>query len=204
MANRKVRHGYAASDARIFEVPCPACGVLSEITWDAITWDEGKPETARWRCPECHDEIAESHKPAMVAAGVWRATRPEVNCHAGFCLNALVSLHTNASWAKLAAEFVTAKDDPRTLQTFINTILGQGWKGDGDELDEDALVARAEGWGLDAVPGDVLALTRAAKGALAAGLTVGRIAVYPHTGRIVIFTKGAEGSAPKPWDEVLP
>jgi phage terminase large subunit GpA-like protein len=154
-----VLRAYAQSDARIFEVPCPSCGVFSEILWDAIIWDEGDPDSARWQCPHCRAEIAERHKPAMVAEGQWRATRPEVKGHAGFRLNALVSLHINASWSRLATEFIGAKDDPTTLQTFVNTILGQGWRGTGEELDDDALSERAEDFGLTAVPAQVLALT---------------------------------------------
>lgn len=154
-----VLRAYAQSDARVFEVPCPGCGTFHEITWAEIIWDEGKPDTARWRCPHCEAEIEERHKPTMVEAGQWRATRPEVRGHAGFRLNALVSLHVNASWARLATEWVGAKDDPTTLQTFVNTILGQGWRGDGEELADDDLAGRAEAWGLEAVPADVLALT---------------------------------------------
>lgn len=154
-----VLRAYGQSDARVFEVPCPACGVLTEIEWAHIIWDDAAPETARFRCPHCAAEIEEHHKPEMVAAGRWRVTRPEVQGHAGFRLNALVSLHSNASWSKLAREFVGAKDDPSTLQTFVNTILGQGWRGEGDELAEDDLAARAEPFGLGAVPADALAVT---------------------------------------------
>ncbi|MCB2110832.1 phage terminase large subunit family protein [Albidovulum sp.] len=154
-----VLRAYAQSDARVFEVPCPDCGTFAEILWDAIIWPEGKPEDAAWCCPSCGVVVPERHKPAMVAQGRWRATRPQVQGHAGFRLNALVSLHANAAWSKLATEFLTAKTDPTTLQTFVNTILGQGWKGEGDELEEADLAARGEPWGLDAVPEDVLALT---------------------------------------------
>lgn len=154
-----VLRAYAQSDMRVFEVPCPACGAFAEITWDAITWDAGAPETARWCCPSCAAEIPERHKPAMVAQGAWRAQRPEVRGHAGFRLNALVSLHENAAWGKLAAEFVAVKDDPTTLQTFVNTILGQGWRAEGEELDETGMAARAEAFDLDLIPAEVLALT---------------------------------------------
>lgn len=154
-----VLRAYAQSDMRIFEVPCPECGTFSEILWDAIIWDDGAPETARWRCPHCAAEIAETCKPAMVEAGEWRATRPEIKGHAGFKMNALVSLHLNASWARLAIEFIGAKDDPSTLQTFVNTILGEGWRGEGEELDDESLAQRGEAFGLDAVPADVLALS---------------------------------------------
>ncbi|WP_371055734.1 phage terminase large subunit family protein [Rhodosalinus sp. K401] len=154
-----VLRAWAQSDARVFEVPCPECGAFSELAWADIVWDEGRPETARWRCPHCTSEIDERQKPAMVEAGAWRPTQPEVTGHAGFRMNALVSLHANASWGKLAAEFVAAKDDPTSLQTFVNTILGQGWRGEGDELAEDELEARGEPWGLGQVPADALALT---------------------------------------------
>ena len=154
-----VLRAYAQSDARIFEVPCPSCGTFSEINWEAIIWDEGKPDTARWRCPHCQAEIEERHKPGMVASGHWRPTRPEIEGHAGFRLNALVSLHSNASWSRLAKEFIGAKDDPTTLQTFVNTILGQGWRGEGDELDDERMAEGAEDFGLDLLPEEVLALT---------------------------------------------
>ena len=46
-------------------------------------------------------------------------------------------------------------------------------------------------------------VTRAIKGAVAAGLAVARIEVDQRTGKIVIFSDGSDGSAPNPWDEVL-
>jgi phage terminase large subunit GpA-like protein len=155
-----VLRAYAASDRRVFEVPCPECGTFAELLWQDIRWPEGRPEDAAWCCPSCGALVAERHKPAMGAAGRWRATAPEVKGHAGFRLNALVSLHANASWGRLAAEFLAAKDDPTTLQTFINTILAQGWRGAGEDLEEADLAARAEPWGLDAgLPAEALALT---------------------------------------------
>ncbi|MFC3057862.1 phage terminase large subunit family protein [Paenirhodobacter populi] len=154
-----VLRAYAQSDQRIFEVPCPCCGIFEEITWDQITWPEGQPEAACWRCPNCAEEIEERHKPQMIEEGRWRATAPQVQGHAGFRMNALISLHANAAWGKLATEFLSAKDDPTTLQTFVNTILGQGWRSEGDELDEGGMAARAEDFGLTLVPAEVLALT---------------------------------------------
>jgi phage terminase large subunit GpA-like protein len=154
-----VLRAYAQSDARIYEVPCPDCGGFSEILWNQIFWDVGAPESARWRCPHCAAEVPERHKADMVTAGHWRATRPEVQGHAGFRMNALIALHSNAAWGKLAAEFLTSKDDPTSLQTFVYTILGQGWRSDGDELDEADLVARGEPFSLDLVPAEALVLT---------------------------------------------
>lgn len=154
-----VLRSYARSDQRIFEVPCPECGHWHEIAWADIQWPEGQPERAHYVCPECGSVVEERHKAAMVEGGRWRATAPHVRGHAGFRLNALVSTLANASWGKLAAEFVEAKKSPDTLQVFVNTILAQGWREAAEEIDEAALAARAEPFGLDAMPPDVLVIT---------------------------------------------
>lgn len=95
----------------------------------------------------------------MVSAGRWRVTRPDVVGHAGFRLNALVSLLANASWSKLAAEFIAGKDDPAEMQTFVNTVLGEGWTAAGSEIDETGLAGRVEPFSANAIPPEVLAIT---------------------------------------------
>jgi phage terminase large subunit GpA-like protein len=150
---------YAQSDRRIYEVPCPSCGTFNEILWDHIRWDKGRPLDARYLCPHCETFIEEKHKPAMVAAGAWRATAPEVRGHAGFRLNALVSLLPNASWGKLAADWLLKCDDPERRKTFVNRFLGEGWADTIDCLDDVALAARAEPFGLDAIPAEVISIT---------------------------------------------
>lgn len=154
-----VLRAYAASDQRVFEVPCPECGTFHEVRWVDIHWPEGEPEKAAWACPSCGCVVEERHKASMVSKGRWRATAPHVEGHAGFRLNALVSPHANASWGRLAQEFVQAKASPETLQTFVNTILAEGWRDEGDELDEGSLASRREPFGLSAVPADVLLVT---------------------------------------------
>jgi phage terminase large subunit GpA-like protein len=154
-----VLRSYEVSDQRVFEVPCPLCGVFFEIAWRHIEWEAERPETAECRCPHCKGLVAERFKSEMVRDGQWRATRPDVLGHAGFRLNALVSLLPNARWSILAAEFLAAKDDPAELQTFVNTILAEGWRDAEDDVDEAALQARAEPFGLEAIPAEVLAVT---------------------------------------------
>jgi phage terminase large subunit GpA-like protein len=150
---------YAQSDQRVFEVPCPACKNFAEIRWADIEWEPDKPETAAWRCPACKALIDERHKAQMVREGRWRATRPEASGHAGFRLNALTSPLANAAWGKLAVEFLTAKTDPAELRVFINTVLGEVWRDEADQVDEAALAARVEGFDLDHIPPEVLAVT---------------------------------------------
>lgn len=150
---------YDKSDKRIYECLCPSCGEFSEIRWADIHWREGDPDSAHWVCPNSGCVVEERHKPAMVAAGRWRATAPDVKGHAGFKINALISPHFNARWGKLAAEFLEAKKSPETLQTFTNLVLGDPWKTEGDDLDEHELFGRREPFRLDALPDDVLFLT---------------------------------------------
>ncbi|MEM7695298.1 MAG: phage terminase large subunit family protein [Pseudomonadota bacterium] len=150
---------YCESDQRVFEVPCPECGTFTEILWRHIEWEPDKPDTAAFRCPHCEALVDERHKPRMVEAGRWTATAPAIPNHAGFRLNALVSLLTNASWGRLAKEFVAAKDRPDQLQVFVNTILAEGWREAAEEVDDEALASRAEPFGLERLPPNVLAIT---------------------------------------------
>jgi phage terminase large subunit GpA-like protein len=150
---------YAQSDQRVFEVPCSACGAFHEIRWPAIEWPEGHPELAAWRCPSCGELVEERHKAAAVRKGRWRAMAPQIKGHAGFRLSALISPLANAAWGKLAAEFINAKGDTSTLKVFTNTVLGEPWADDADEVDEAALAGRVESFGLDRIPAEVLAIT---------------------------------------------
>ena len=157
----QVLRAYGASDGRVFEVPCPECGAFNEIMWGDIVWPEGNPEEAAYRCPHCEAIVQERFKAEMVRNGRWRATRPDVKGHAGFRINALVSLTANATWPQLAIEFIAAKDDPTELQTFVNTILGQGWSSP-SMITDTALAARAEPFDLNDFPKEVLVLTAGA------------------------------------------
>lgn len=151
---------YAESDQRVFEVPCPNCGVFKELLWSDIRWPDQEPEKAAFLCQSCDSLIDERHKLDMVTKGAWRVTRPEITDHAGFRINAMVSLLANARWGELAKEFLKAKrSGPSDMQVFCNTVEGRVWKQSVDSIDETTLIARAEPFGLDKIPVEVLALT---------------------------------------------
>ena len=155
-----VLRAYERSDKRVFEVPCPECDHFHQIVWKDIRWPDGKPAQAYYACPECGSCVEERSKSDMVAKGRWRATAPDVEGHAGFRVNALVSPLANASWGKLAVEFLAAKDDPDSIRTFVNTILAEGTGDDGDTgLDEVELLGRVEPFGIGRIPEEVLYLT---------------------------------------------
>lgn len=155
-----VLRAYRESDQRIFEIKCAECSEYSEPEWSHIRWPEGEPSKAAWCCPKCGSIVEERQKSQMVSDGRWRVTRPEITNHAGFRTSALVSTLANASWANLAREFLAAKSNPDQLQTFVNTLLGQGWRGDaGEEIDPADLSAKVEPFGLNAIPSEVLVIT---------------------------------------------
>ena len=155
----RILAAYERSDRRVYECPCPECGLFAELRWANIEWPPDEPQAAAWRCPNCEALVSERHKPKMVAKGAWRATRPEVVGHHGYRLSALLSLLPNASWARLASEFLEAKRSPETLKTFVNTLLGEAWRAPGEELDDTALANRREPIGLDRIPPETLVLT---------------------------------------------
>ena len=153
-----VLRSYNESDRRVWECPCPHCGAFTEIMWEHIEWEHGRPETAAFRCPHCKELIDESQKEAMVRRGRWHITAPEVKGHAGFRLNSLVSLLANCAWPKLAAEFELVKDNEVRRKVFVNTTLGQAWNDeDAGHTDVD-LISRVEDFSLDKIPPEVLAL----------------------------------------------
>ena len=151
---------YGESDQRTFQVPCPSCGTFHEIAWSDIRWPEGEPDKAAYLCPTCQEMIEERFKPQMIEAGEWIIGRPEVKGHAGFRINAMVSLLANASWKKLAGEFLQAKrGGPADLQVFVNTVEGRVWKNTLNSIDETSLMARAQPISLDSIPDAVLVMT---------------------------------------------
>jgi phage terminase large subunit GpA-like protein len=155
----RIVRAYEQSDMRVYEVPCLHCDSFKEILWKDITWPEGKTQDAAWACPECGALVEERQKPQMILKGRWRATAPHVEGHAGFKLTALTSLLPNTAWPKLAAEFLQAKRSPVTLQPFVNTVLGEPWRADGEDLDPAAFARLQRPMSAANLPEDVVALT---------------------------------------------
>lgn len=141
--------GYQESDQRIFEVPCTKCGVYFEMLWAHVDWPKDKPREAVVVCPHCAGTNEHRFKAEMVENGEWKRTKPEVPEHAGFKMNALISLQPTAGWGTLAEKFVAAKAaGPSGLQPFRNTVEGLPWSTTLDQINEHHLMARAGNFGL--------------------------------------------------------
>ena len=152
----RIEVGFEQSDQRYYFVPCPHCGEFQRLTWPNVRWPDGRPHEATYVCQHCAAEITEADKPEMLARGEWRSTRP-FNGTAGFHISELYSPWS--TWSDMAVGFLTAKRLPETLQTWINTSLGETWEDAGEKLEPEGLLGRRESYTADALPSGVLLLT---------------------------------------------
>lgn len=124
--------GYLQSDQNHFFVPCPHCGYMQrlEFSRDSVVWDHPDsgvtPEivrtTARYICAACSQAIRDEDKPAMLAAGEWRAENDGAPTYRrGYRINTLYS--TTVSFGECAEKFFIASRSnaaPAMLQDFRN------------------------------------------------------------------------------------
>jgi len=154
----RIERAYHESDRRIFEVPCDGCGRFSQLLWRDIVWPQERPEAAAWRCPYCETLHSEWRKPALLAAGRWRATAEGDGRTVGFHLSSLYSPWL--SWGEIVRDFLAAKDDPARLKVWVNTRLAETWEDRLDDgIDPTGLIQRREEYGVDPLPEGVAVIT---------------------------------------------
>lgn len=139
----RIETSYENSDKRRYWVPCPHCGEFQYLKWSGMKWPKGKPEKAYYVCEHTGCVIEHKDKRWMVERGEWRAEQ-EFNGHAGFHIWAGYSYAPNATWGKLAAEFLSCQNDSEGLQTFVNTVLGETWEEEAVKVDYAILQSRVE------------------------------------------------------------
>ncbi len=152
----RIESAFNESDRRFFHVPCPHCGHRQRLTWEAVTWPDGKPEAASIACVECGATWSEPERQRAVLLGEWVATQPFKGT-AGFHLSELYSPWSSPGAMAEAFEAANRADQER-MKAWVNTALGEPFEEKGEEVDADVLLARCEEWG-DLVPPDVRVLT---------------------------------------------
>jgi phage terminase large subunit GpA-like protein len=177
----RIESAYLATNACRFWVPCPHCGEYQVLEWGANTphglrWaklPDGTPDlsTVHYVCAHCGAAIEEHHKPAMLAAGEWRASKVAARPGrmTGYHLNALYAPLGWISWADLVAQWHEAtmaakQGDVSRLKTFTNTVLAETWEEQGDKVAGHELARRAEDYPLGTVPHGGLLLTMVGMG----------------------------------------
>lgn len=153
----RIEPAFLAGSQEYFLVPCPHCGEFQRLEWGGVEVNHG----IKW---EKHDDgspnldhvyyvcvngcvIEETSKLGMIAAGEWRAKRPDRREHRSFHLNALVSPFPGARWPRLVDDFMKTEHHPEKIRTFVNTVLGETYVEQGRQADSDAVgLRREEGW----------------------------------------------------------
>lgn len=152
----RIEAAYLQSDQRRYYVPCPDCGEMQHLVWANLNWQPNTPESAVYACRQCGAAIDEKHKARMLARGEWRAdaVAPGV---AGFHINELYSPWRR--WSDVVKDFLSAKQSPETLKTWINTSLGETWEEQSEKSDPTTLLSRRENYTAAHLPARVLYLT---------------------------------------------
>jgi len=137
----RIEKEYLASDQRIFEIPCPECGLLFEPLWKHVKWEKRNKKTARIECPGCEHKLTEKDRLIAIRHGSWVATKP-FDGHAGFKANKLVSPWQDMP--TLVGKWLKAKNNPELLKVFINTQLAETWEEKGERPAWEKLSKRGE------------------------------------------------------------
>jgi len=156
----RIETEYLRSDQRRFYVPCPSCGGMQWLQWPRLKWDAKRPDDVQYQCEHCGERFKENHKPAMLAAGQWRATAPSNGKTAGFQLSGLYSPLGWCSWEQLVEDFLRAKSDAPALKVFVNTRLAETWEEDyAAAVSADGLMAKRLAYESGTCPDGVVLLT---------------------------------------------
>lgn len=144
----RIAERYEVTDKRVFLVPCPECDTYQQLVWKRILFerdDEGvlDRDSVRYACESCGALIEEGDKEGMLARGRWEATARSIDPDVvGFHISALYSPW--AEWADVVQRFLAAGRNPRKLQTWANTDLGETFAVEGEAPDWGKLWRRRE------------------------------------------------------------
>jgi phage terminase large subunit GpA-like protein len=149
-----------------YHIPCPECGAMQPLVWEQMKWEEGNPDTVRYECAHCGEHFEERHKTRFLAQGVWVPTFPEKQKRTtrGYHINGLYSPYGWYSWAEAVADWEEALKDATNskMKTFVNTVLGETFKQEGEAPDWERLYERREEYQTNEPPMDVAFLTAGA------------------------------------------
>lgn len=159
----RIKRRFEEGDQRYYYVPCPKCDQPQVLKWSQFHWTEGDPSTVHYECEHCGYHIRHEQKRWMVEEAYrrqrngstefgWVASNPSAKGHASFHLWTAYSYAANATWEHLAREWEACANNIEERKTFINTTLGEPWKGEGDKPEWKRLYDRREPFELNKVP----------------------------------------------------
>jgi phage terminase large subunit GpA-like protein len=166
----RINRRFERGDMRFYFVPCPHCRAAQVLKWENLRWPKGRTDEAYFACTEngCviegkwqrwMVEEAERLQREGVEGYGWVATNPDGEPgHASFHIWAAYSFAPNATWAHLAAEWIASHKNVEERKTFINTVLGETYKGEGDAPEWKKIYDRREAYPIGVLPKGAIAL----------------------------------------------
>ncbi len=160
----RIEQGFEATDMRFLHVPCPHCTKknagspdgFQRLVWANIKWEDSDPRSAAYLCKHCGELIEHHHKEWMIQHRKWVATKP-FDGRAG--IHIWEAYSPFVTWGEMVVEFLEAKKLPDTLQTWVNTCLGETWEEKGETPNAEGLLARRESYTSETLPPGVLLVT---------------------------------------------
>lgn len=140
MPGCRVTTNFEAGSQEYPYVPCPHCQHMQVLEWENMLadLDEEHPERAHFTCIECGTEIEEYHRQQMLDGLEWRAHNPsQKRFHRSFYIWSAYS--PLQSWERVAREWLSAKGDPASEQTFLNDTVGRAYVSVGEAPPWEAL-----------------------------------------------------------------
>lgn len=171
---------FERGDRRRFHVPCPHCKRFQVLRWPQVKWpqriDSEKQmrteRAAHYECEHCKGRILDHHKQAILEAGCWAPEGVDPNDHLVDGRPVLPAERTPhrsyhiwagyspwLAWWEIVAEWLRSKDNPSTLQNFINSWLGEPWVEKVDEPKAEHLQDCVGGYHRGEVPEGVKVIT---------------------------------------------
>lgn len=139
----------SADIVKHFKLPCCHCGEFIELKFNQIKWpkeedmsDMDRAEFANYVCQECGCVITDQHKAQMLKFGKWDVAqkRTQFPRKVAYWMNTLYSPFV--SFATIAKEFLSTKDDPESFQNFVNSWLAEAWEDTKLKTNSDTVKAR--------------------------------------------------------------
>lgn len=143
---------HAGSQEKLY-LPCPHCGHMQTLEWENFlaNLDEEHPEKAHFSCGECGGVLEEHHRPGMFAEAkrrdllgepAWRAENSAAKrYHRSFELWSAYS--PLQRFEQIAREWIGARGDPASEQTFLNDTVGRAYRTLGEAPPWEGLRDRA-------------------------------------------------------------
>lgn len=131
----RIEKEFMDGDQRYRWCPCPHCGEHQKLSWAQVKWTDNNPNTSFYECEHNGCVWDDSDRNKAVREGDWRADNPAATKN-GFLSYHLSQLYSPfAPLADGVRDFLSAKDNPQLLKTWVNTFLGETWEEKGARLD---------------------------------------------------------------------